>query len=254
MRALRIVTIVLFCICLAAFGVSEIYNEWVKDTTPPVIRFESDLVEYSINSDRNTLLSGVTADDGSPVQIESISQLVTADTAIVRYIAFDEAGNMGQGARTVRYIDYKKPEFSLTKPLIYSTDSSVKLLDRLYAYDVVDGDLSGNIRITSQNLSVGVEGTYSVMVQVTNSLGDTASLPLTIVVNNEMASQSDPPIELSQYLVYLDAGEDFDAASYLVGGDSGVSITELPDSSSPGVYETKYTADHYTVIMTVVVR
>lgn len=253
MKVLRIATVVLFCICLAAFGVSEICNDWIKDTTPPVIRFESDIVEYSINSDMDTLLSGVSTDDGSAVQIESVSQLITADTAIVRYIAFDEAGNMGQGFRTVQYIDYKKPEFSLSKPLIYGTESSVKLLDRLYAYDVIDGNISGSIRITAQNLSAGEEGTYSVTVQVTNSLGDTASLPLTIVVDNEMAKQSNPPVELSQYIVYLEAGEDFDAASYLVNGETGVKITDLPDTSAAGVYETKYTAGDYTVILTVVV-
>ena len=80
---------------------------------------------------------------------------------------------------------------------------TVTLLDRLTAYDQVDGDLTGSIRMTIQNLNIAAAGVYSITLQVTNSLGDTAVLPLSVIVQE---TSKLPSITLQEYLVYLDQG------------------------------------------------
>ena len=60
---------------------------------------------------------------------------------------------MATCSRTVRYTDYEKPHFSLSQGLVYPVGGSVTLLDRLTATDVIDGDISDNIRVTTQNVT-----------------------------------------------------------------------------------------------------
>ena len=87
------------------------------------------------------------------------------------------------------------------------------LMDRLTAYDLVDGDLTGSIRMTVQNLNIAAAGTYSITLQVTNSLGDTAIVPLSVIMRENGKL---PSIALQEYLVYLKQGDRFDPESYLL--------------------------------------
>ena len=114
--------------------------------------------------------------------IQGVTQLIGSNTAKVTYVVFDEANNMATCTRTVRYSDYQKPFFSMVRPAVYTLGSTVTLLDRLYAHDVVDGDISGNIRIVSQNVNIKEPGTYSVTAQVSNSLGDLDTVNLKVVI------------------------------------------------------------------------
>ena len=93
--------------------------------------------------------------------------------------------------------------------------NALRLLDlpEAIAEHVVDGDLSDRIKVNSNDLSPYYEGTYPVTFEVTNSLGDTASLTMDVVVRNYAAGE--PRITLTQYLVYRKAGERFDARAYL---------------------------------------
>ena len=74
------------------------------------------------------------------------------------------------------------------------------------------GILTDNIRMTSQNLNNGMEGIYSVTFQVTNSLGDTAVLPISVIIES---SGRLPEIQLREYLLYLSQGDDFRPENYL---------------------------------------
>ena len=141
------------------------------------------------------------------------------------------------------------------------------LMDRLTAYDLVDGDLTGSIRMTVQNLNIAAAGTYSITLQVTNSLGDTAIVPLSVIMRENGKL---PSIALQEYLVYLKQGDRFDPESYLlrvtelIAGRERtcpldeVSIDSKVDMDHPGVYEVtyQYTGEAGTgkTILTVVVE
>ena len=77
-------------------------------------------------------------------------------------------------------------------------NSTVLLSDRLTATDLIDGDISSRIRISSNAVSVTEPGEYPITVQVTNSLGDTASVRLTVAI--ESTTSRHPTIMLSQYI------------------------------------------------------
>lgn len=261
MKLLQRGTVALFILVLAAFVGLNLYLRVSVDRTPPVITCDSEVVEIRRGADESALLKGVTATDDTDgdvtdsILIKGVSQLITADTAKVTYIAFDSSNNMSVKSRTVRYTNYEKPRFELKQPLIYRVGSKVQLLDRLTAADVVDGDISGNIRVTTQNINASVEGGYAVTVQVSNSLGDVESIPLTVLIAN--GTYITPAVTLSDYILYLETGDSFRPADYILtpADPSAVRVDAGEvDTTRPGVYEVFYSYQSDTVIMTVVVR
>mgnify|MGYP002571357050 CR=1 FL=1 len=86
-------------------------------------------------------------------------------------------------------------------------------------------------------------------LQVTNSLGDTAIVPLSVIMQENGKL---PSIALQEYLVYLKQGDRFDPESYLlrvtelIAGRERtcpldeVSIDSKVDMDHPGVYEVTY--------------
>ena len=261
MKLLQRGTVALFCLVLAVHVGLNLYLKYNVDRTPPVITCDSEVVEVSIVAGESALLKGVTAADNKDgdltgqVLIKGVSRLITADTAKVTYIVFDNSNNMATASRTVRYTDYEKPRFALDQPLIYRVGNTVQLLDRLTATDVLDGNISDNIRVTTQNVNPTLAGSYAVTVQVSNSLGDVESLPLTVQVSNNAHAVS--AVRLSEYIVYLEQGDTFRPRDYITAPADVSAVTvdsSRVDTSVPGVYEVFYTHQTDTVILTVVVR
>lgn len=271
MKILKRVTVILFVVVLALFAAMQVRERFFTDTTPPVISCGSDVVEVSVSAPESDLLSGVSAYDSvdgdlsSSVMVEGVSQLITADTAKISYIVFDSSDNAATYSRTVRYTDYHKPRFSLSRPLVYPVGGEVTLKDRLTAADVIDGDISSDIRVTAQDLSTDFEGTYSITVQVTNSMGDTSVLPLKVVLSNAGASAQ--LVSLTDYIVYIKAGSAFDPEDYIASAQtpdgaavpkSTVAVASNVDASAPGSYEVGYTyaagGQSYTAYLAVVVE
>lgn len=274
MRLFQRTVVVLFVIVALLFCGMLVYENYMVDDIAPVIRCEEETIRISVTDGEETLLQGVTASDNvdgdltDQVMVKSVSPLIGADTAKVTYFVFDSSDNVATASRMVQYRDYKRPRFSLSQPLVYRVGSTVTLLDRLTAEDDLDGDISDSIRVTAQNLSVDYEGTYSVTVQVTNSLGDTAVLPLRVVMDSYGAVNK--LVELKEYIVYLDEGDDFDPEDYVRHvrdyDYSAVDVSELAiesnvDTSVPGDYEVSYTFESsgvrpqtYTAWLAVVVE
>lgn len=259
MRILQRGIVALFLLTLLAFGGLKYYLYTSIDRIPPVITCDSDVVEVRVGAGEEALLAGVTARDNADgdvtgsIMIKGVSQLITADTAKVTYIAFDSSNNMATASRTVRYTNYEKPRFVLTQPMVFLVGSQVRLLDRLTASDVIDGDISENIGVTTQNVNAYTPGVYNVTVQVTNSLGDVESLPLKVTVAS--GSQYLLDVRLSEYITYLKVGDRFDPAAYILTPDpQAVEVASDVDTGLPGVYEVSYTYQTDTVYQTVVVR
>lgn len=260
LKLLQRITMLVFAVTLLAFVGLKLYTIRMVDRTPPVIVFDSDVVEVGVGAADDVLLAGVTATDDrdgditDDIMIKGVSQLITADCAKVTYIAFDSANNMTTASRTVRYTDYEKPRFALTSPLIFPTGGQVSILEQLTARDVVDGDLSGSIRVTTQNVDIARAGVYSVTVQVTNSLGDVESLPLKVTMTD--SGRTAPQVTLSSYIVYRKVGQGFNPLGYITApaNTGSVTIDSNVDTDRAGIYEVTYTCQGDTVYQTVVVR
>lgn len=188
MKAMKISLVVLTILAAAAYGWLQVRDRLMTDRTPPILSFDSDTLTLSVRDDRSALLTGVRASDdrdgdlSAEVMVRSVSQLIDGSTAKVSYIVFDSSDNMGVASRTLVYSDYESPRFALSEQLIFPVGGSVKLQDRLTATDVLDGDLTDAIRLSTDALNTYLEGNYRINVIVTNSMGDTVTLPLTVQI------------------------------------------------------------------------
>ena len=273
LRTIRVILVTLFVLTALGFATLVVYQFTHDDTAPPVITSDSDLLELSVTATEQELKQGLKAYDNMDgditdrIVVQRISHLVNATDATVTYLVFDDASNAATYQRTLRYTDYQKPRFYLTKALTYNVGETITLRDRLSARDVIDGDLTDSILVSESNASNTVPGYYAITVQVTNSAGDTAVLPLTVTVQNQ--SVTTPRILLREQLVYVDAGQSVNYASYLLSAtdpmlngtqNSQVTINdEDADLSTPGVYEVYYyllgkSGETATAILTVVVE
>lgn len=251
--------LMLIAVCLGIlFGYLTLVNLWA-DNTPPEILITDQRLEISALDSREALLQGVTAQDDEDgdvtdsLVVENVRLLRQDGTVTVTYAAFDSAHNVSKKTREVLYSDYESPRFDLKQPLMFS-QRSYDLLKLITAHDMLDGDITGRIRATAlDEVATDFQGTYKVRFQVTNSLGDTVDLVLPVDVYtpglNEVA------MTLTEYLIYLEPGDQFNARDYLdeltVGRDIIALGRNFPDSVKltvsgevetgvPGVYEIDY--------------
>lgn len=269
MKTIKLTVIILLALLLVAYIGSYIYLGSSDRKIPPEISCPQDVLEVSASDPESSLLVGITAVDEQDgdltdkVTISGISKLVTNDTAKVTYIVFDSDDNMASCVRRIRYTDYHRPTFSVEEPLVYSVTEEPSLLARLKATDVVDGDISNAIRVSTLEPSDNSE-IFHVTIQVSNSLGDTAwvRLPVLMLGSNPLR----PEITLSQSLLYLEKDSKFTPTSYIlsieVPGEeldlNKVQIDNGVDTGEVGTYYVTYTYTANgitgTAILTVVVQ
>ena len=271
MRKLRLFTALIFAVTVIGYGIFTFYERVFKDNTPPYFTSETDVLECSVTSDESELMAGLAAYDSKDgditenIMVENISPLVNKDTAKITYVVFDSSNNVGRYTRNIRYTDYELPKFSIRSPMVFAKGADVSIFEKISAYDVIDKDISDSIRVTTQNLDNTEEGEYSITVQVTNSMGDTSSLPLTVLINSSSVRKQ--LIVLKEYLAYIDEGSDFNPWNYVKnvytadGGTKAITVIDVDsnvDTSKTGVYEVRYSYSNggydYTAILTVVVE
>lgn len=269
MKMIKILLLVLLVVVGVLYGFTTAGTLLSDTDVPPQIQFDETTLEVSVADGEEMLLQGLTATDAQDgdltekIRIRGISKLVNNDTAKVSYIVFDSDGNAALASRMIRYTDYEKPHFRLSRGLVYTQEEDIQLLDRLVAQDVVDGDITKSIRVSALASTSDPE-IKTVAVQVTNSMGDTARLTLPIVTYS--GTDLRPRILLTDYLVYISQGESFDPERYVAvvstsdgqGNPGDVQITNTVDTSIPGTYYVYYRYPyHYTVglsVLTVVVE
>lgn len=270
MKRLKIM-VVLLAVLVVGANVMVIANTGGLDHTPPELTVPEQVLEISVTDPQEAYLAGVTAWDdrdgdlSEKVLVEHISQLTGKDTAKVTYGVFDQAGNGSTATRTIRFTDYTGPKFQLSQPLNFSLGRTVTLMDRLTAWDDLDGDITNKIRVSSANLSNDLEGIYRITAQVTNSLGDTHILELPVVLTEQTGAA--PQILLTDYIVYMKKGDAFDPENYLDSVTdpnskktvplSQVEIQSQVDTAQAGTYDVVYSyegeKENAQVILTVVV-
>lgn len=274
LKTIRILLIAAFVLVAAAFVTVVVYQYTHEDVQPPVFTADpgSDVLEISVNASDRDLCAGLHAYDNvdgdltDRIVVKSVSPLVNATDAVITYLVFDESSNAATYTRTLRYTDYSRPRFALSQPLVFSVGDKVTLLDRLSAYDALDGDLTGRILLTQSMISVSVAGNYPINLQVTNSAGDTSMLTLTVLMQNP--SPSRPTLKLTDYLIYVRTGESVDWESFVESVYDPLTGTgkvkdvicnaDSVDLETEGVYEAYYyyvgKEETATAILTVVVE
>lgn len=253
MRAFKIAVCFIFVAVTALFSVLFVKDKLTTDTSYPVITVDSELSEVSVKVTDAELLKGVTAYDAKDkdltdkIIIESISKFTEKGVCKVTYAVCDSDNHVATATKKIRYTDYTSPKFYMTTAPCFSTNETVNLSGKVGAVDVIDGDISASLVLTSQNFVQRTAGTYTVEATVTNSRGDTVELEIPVTVEPKPAQA--PVITLSDYIIYTDLNKSIDLKRYIksVTDRNGETPDDEPtvrtnaDFSKPGVY----TADFY---------
>ena len=270
MRKIKTILIILLIAAAAAYAASWLHG-LMNRNEPPVISLSSDTVEVSVKDDQAAMLKYVSAYDSEDgdltdqVIVAGVSTLISSDTAKVTYMVFDSKNSAASCTGYVKYTDYRQPRFILDQPLVFPLGQKISIADRLFATDLIDGDITSGIRVSTVNLSSGTEGRQSITVYIMNSMGDMTSLELPVVICG-MNEQTGPTLNMRTGLVYIEAGEAFNAQAYCGGavlsnggpaGFGDMSISGEVDTQTPGVYYVTYTVKDgnmsSTAVLTVVV-
>ena len=261
LRTIRIVLIVVFVLALIWTGFLVVYRYTHDDISAPAFVSDTvrengtDIIEVSVNATREELLQGLHAYDNvdgdisDHIMIRDISQLQNGKDATVTYIVFDASSNYAFYARTVRYTDYQPPHFDLLGPMVFNLGSDFTLLDRIQAFDAIDGEISNRITMRSSTVMRNVAGTYQIEVSVKNSMGDEIFLPLSVIVDR--ITSKTPTLTLSDYMIYVRRGATPDFQSLITSavdplGDGQshpqdvVINSSAYDPKTPGTYEIFY--------------
>lgn len=218
------------------------YQTWDgtrTDLTPPEFSISQETVQVSVSAPKTALLQGITARDDrdgdvtDSLLVEKISMLDGEGTVEVSFAAFDRSGNVSKGTRTARYTDYRGPRFYLNRSLAFASETGFDLMAAVNADDPLDGNIQHRIRATSQDDSaVNNLGEHRVEFRVTNSLSDTVRLTLPVLVYS--GEEYSLGVVLSDYMVYLNKGDTFDARSCLSQVKRGQDVVSFEDGTPDG--------------------
>ncbi len=252
MRLLRIAVTVIFVIVTIIFVGFFIGEKMNTDNTIPQITIENELIEVDFHADDEALLQGVTAYDGKDgdltdkIIVESVSRFVDDGICKVTYAVCDSNNNVTTAVRKIRYKDYYSPSFSMSKSTCFSIYENVDVSNTFTATDCIDGDITRSIIVTSKDYTSSVAGVFELEASVTNSKGDTSVIKVPLIVEDRMVSA--PEIELSEYLIYSEIGENVDFSRYLVKATEksgsvitdAVQIEENVNFAKAGTYSVHY--------------
>lgn len=251
-RILKIIFLIVFAIVAAAFVFFRVNEKIKTDNTYPVITAENEMLTLSVNSSQEDMLKGVTAYDEKDgdltdkVIVETISKFIQPNVCKITYAVCDSDNHVSSLTSKIKYTDYTKPKFSMNRSLCYSVNDNIRISSVFNAKDVIDGDVTREIKITSDDYKSGSQGEFKINVKLTNSKNDTVSMDLPLFV--EQVDQYAPKIELKNYLIYVPKGAKIKPADYIksardISGKNlikSVKIESGLNTSENGVYSVHY--------------
>lgn len=251
-RILRLAISIMFALCLFIFAI-VFYTDVIRaDKTIPTISIDNDILNVKIDVGTEDLLKGVTAYDEKDgditdkIVVESISKFIEKGTCTVTYAVCDNDHHVTNAQRKIKYTDYSSPKFVLNDSLCFSLNKYGDVTEIIGAKDVIDGDISKNVIITSDNFKSDVEGKYTISARASNSKGEIITMEFPVFVDN--ISPTAPTIKLSKYIIYVKKGSNVDYSKYILNvKNSNDEIIQLPVSinsevniNKPGVYAVHY--------------
>lgn len=247
MRKLRIL-LLLFVIATAAMYVAYTMQERkTSDYEAPIISADTDALRVSVAATDADLLAGLTAEDNldgdvtDTLVVAAKGKFFAKDTRRVEYAAFDNNKNVGTYSREITYTDYTPPHFRLSEPLYFMEESNDRdMFKNLRAEDCLDGDITRQIKLNygEYNAISEAVGEMRVILQVTNSAGDTAVAELTARKMDRATFYQQAPA-LREYIVYIQKGSTWDPLSYVSGIRSG--------GDTQSFEETEFTPEDVTI-------
>lgn len=282
LRKTRIFVVIFFIISVLLFGGYTLIRAVTVDHTLPIIEMDSDEVTISVKGGDAAILEGIKASDEKDGDItgnlfvESKSTFIEKGIFKATIAVADSDNHVTKVERKVTYSDYRSPQFTLTEPLKFLTTrenrDDLNIAESLRANDVVDGDISNKIKISSEySINGYTTGDSHMEFIVTNSMGDTSKLPVTVNIYSALEESGLPEIILSNYLINTPVGAgadiealieqieyhndtfrrgedgnlyngEFDAEGNPIMFDwSAIQIDTDADWNTPGVYEVKIT-------------
>lgn len=252
MRYLRIFTAIAFvCSLLLAGWANYQYNRNLN-TDYPEITSTVELLEISVQDPPEAIYRELYAQDATDgdltaqILVASISHFLEPGTVRVKYVVFDSHNNFATLSRLVHYNDYTAPVFSLEKAPVYTVGSSFDLIDHIRVEDSIDGDISDHIRVISNMVNNYSVGNYPVVLEVSNSCGDTAQITLWVTYESK---ESTAIVKLHRYIVYVQQGQTFNPTQWLAAvtdrnatalDAKKVELQGNLDVNKPGCYQLVY--------------
>ena len=193
----------------------------LDDRTGPVFHMDNRTVEVSVKDGQEALIKGLTATDArdgdvsDSIIVESIGPFTGSGSRIVSYAAFDSDNHATHTKREMIYTDYVPSHFHLSRPLSFAMNT-VNILNGVSVEDSIDGDLTRNVRMVSDgDIDTAHVGEYSARLKVTNSAGGVSYLPVTVEIYDASVFHRLPLLNLKEYVVYVEKGDEFDEREYL---------------------------------------
>ena len=218
MKKFRRIWIAIVILVSLAFAGYCAYSYAKTDSSGPVISGGEEKITVSIHDGDEVLLEGITATDKkdgdvtSSLIVEKISNFYDG-VRTVTYAAFDSDNHISKVQREISYTDYTSPRFELTGSLRFRAGETVDIDKIVTAQDCLDGDLSNKVKIRMDaSVNNRVIGFYRVNYVVTNSAGDSVTLPIDVEIYEPYNHEVD--LYLDRYLVYY-TGEEIDYYDYL---------------------------------------
>ena len=219
MKILKIVTVTVFLLSVLVSVVGK-YHASKLDKTAPVILSDGAEIHVNTDADEKELKKGLTATDNvdgdltDSIVVASVSQFSQKGVCKIKYCVFDQSNNVGYYERTVYFDDYQSPKIRLTAPLVYIQNKEIVLSDRLFATDMLEGDISDKLRFSTAGASQYEIGVYELFVEARNSYGDIVKE--TLLLNVIPYENNRGTIVLKEYLVYVSVGDEISPEEYLV--------------------------------------
>lgn len=255
MRYLRIFAVVIFLIsALFAFWANMQYNSNTNRDFP-VLHNQYPELTLSVNDPPEALMQGLTAEDATDgditdrIMVASTSHFLAENTISVKYVVFDSHNNSATTTRRVTYPDYQSPRFSLSKSPVYTRGEPFDLLDHLTVTDDLDGDITNRVRVVTNAVSNYNTGMYPLIVEVSNSCGDTQQLTVWVTYKDK---DNTAHIDLRQHILYITLGDDFEPNDWVTAvhddqnqplETDNIRIKGNLDLQTPGCYQLLYIYD-----------
>ena len=252
MRYLRLFTVIVFIFSLLFTGWANHQYNLNRNTDYPEITSSAELLELSVQDPPEAIYRGLEARDATDgdltdqILVASMSHFIEPGTVRVKYVVFDSHNNSATLTRKVHYTDYTPPVFSLEKAPVYTVGSSFDLLDHIRVTDAIDGDISDHIRVISNMVNNFTPGNYPVVLEASNSCGDTAQITLWVTYESK---ESTALVKLHRYIVYTEQGQTFEPMQWFASvtdrnataldGDN-IEIRGNLDVNKPGCYQLVY--------------
>ena len=262
MKQIKIGLIILLVLLIAYQAVTD-YRMQKNRGSAPVITSDTDEIQIPCRYSKEDLIQGLAAYDAEDgyitekILIGGFSDFTERGVSSLEYAVYDKDGNIAVYSRKVVFVDYVPPRITMSDPWVFKPVYNAYNIPSMYLIgtDMLDGDISKHILITSNDIDFSEPGKYTASIYLKNSFGDEVNMDLPIHVLDPL--QNGYVIELSDPLIYTKKGEAIRPEENFIvvrneytnevipAGEYELTIHSDVDTSRDGIYEIRFSAVSY---------